>query len=207
LKILSEKELQEKITEKIKESAKGGDFENTAFLKDTVGINTNANANFNITENEISELESDLTKQIKKVLLTLLARREYSQQELREKLNIKGFPQALSEKILQTFIENDYQSDQRYCEMLIRSRIIKFSGPFKIRMELKKKGVSEVLVEQALSEAECDWFALALEAAQKKTANWKAFDFNEKGKLMRFLQGRGFDQEHISYAVEKISIT
>ena len=201
MKVLNKKELQEKLLNKVKEQAKDGALEDTSLLQDVFS----SDINININDDLYSEFEADLVKQIKKTLLTLLSRREYSQQELREKLNSKNFPHLLSETILEDFKRDNYQSDQRYCEMLIRSRIIKLSGPFKIRMELRQKGVSENLVEQTISDAGCNWFDLALEAAKKKTINWKIFEFEDKAKLMRFLQGRGFEQEQITYAVDRLS--
>ena len=201
MKIFNKKELQEKLISKIKEQAKDGSaLNNASFLQEFPPSNKSSHTSLET----VSEPEGELEKQIKKTLLTLLARREYSKKELSDKLSTKGFPSLLSETILEAFIKDDYQSDQRYCEMLIRSRIVKLSGPFKIRMELRQKGVSENIVEQTISDANCDWFDLALEAAKKKTANWKTFEFEDKAKLIRFLQGRGFEQEQISYAIERL---
>ena len=64
--------------------------------------------------------------------------------------------------------EDNYQSDFRYGEMLLRSRISKQSGPNNIKMELAAKGISDSLIEIILSNVECDWNELALLAAEKK---------------------------------------
>ena len=142
-------------------------------------------------------------KALHQYFLSLLARREYSRQELKNKAKVKGFNSDLVEQIIEEFVRENLQSDGRFCEMLIRSRIIKESGPFKIRMELKQKGVEDSVIENAISEADCDWFEMAKSAASKKTSNWKSKDAAHKAKLMRFLQSRGFDGEQVRFAVEE----
>lgn len=183
MKILNEQELKEKLIEKVSE---------------------NHQLAIELEQSSSHKKISDTEKAIEKYLLTMLARREYSSFELRNKLKEKAFDADLSEYVLKKFTEEGQQSDQRFCDMFIRSRILKQSGPFKIRMELNAKGVSAAIISQGLSQVECDWFELALAAAKKKTALWRQFEFEDKAKLMRFLQGKGFEQEQIRYAVESL---
>ncbi len=150
------------------------------------------------------EEPEDPKKRIQKVFLSALARREYSQQELMQKASTKGFDSELADEVLSELLSEGYQSDQRYAEMLVRSRINKQTGPFKIKMELKQKGVPAPEVALAFENIECDWFELALEAAQKKSSSWRSFEFEDQAKMTRFLQGRGFEQDHIQHAIEEL---
>jgi len=197
MKILDEKALKAKLVEKRAEK----NINDSAFI----GASEKSQLLEAGNKKNLSAAEDDPEKAIKKYLLSTLSRREYSVYELQKKLNEKDFDPVLSDTVLQSFIEEGLQSDQRFCEMFIRSRIAKNSGPFKIRMELNAKGVAETLINQGLSDTECDWSALALDCAKRKTASWKSFNFDDKGKLMRFLQGRGFDQDQIRYAVKELT--
>lgn len=185
MKVLSEQELKEKLAEKIQpdESEKG------------------------IHQLDFKSKDLDPEKELKKYLLFLLSKREYSQSELSSKAETRQYDETLIEKILKVLVEENYQSDQRYAEMVVRARINKQTGPVKIRMELKQKGVASSIIESALSVSDCDWFELAASCARKKYKPVKEnAGFSEKqkarAKLMRFLQGRGFDSEQIRYAVE-----
>src|SRR5690606_23075065 len=111
-----------------------------------------------------------------KSFMKLLQRREYSEHELRSKAASDGYAQEAIDQALQYLQDNHYQSDERFCDMFIRSRINRLSGPYKLRMELRQKGIDEGLIMQRIQSSEVDWFALALEAASKKCANWPAKD-------------------------------
>lgn len=192
MKVLNEQELKAKLLEKI---ANKNLAENKSITKNLLNKNSNT---------ELEFTSKDLEKTIEKYVIGLLSRREYSVFELQQKLREKAFDTELATRVLQQMIEQGLQSDQRFCDMFIRSRISKQSGPFKIRMELTAKGVSTQMINTALLNIDCDWFALALEAAKKKTALWKRFEFDDQAKLMRFLQGKGFEHEQIRYAVEGV---
>jgi regulatory protein len=57
------------------------------------------------------------------------------------------------------------------------------------------------MIQEALSEAEQDWSALAREMRQKKFGADVPSDFKEKARQMRFLQYRGFEPSQIQAAV------
>ena len=157
------------------------------------------------TEQEVAKKpEADDSETLKKSFMKLLQRREYSEHELRSKAAREGFTQEAIDQALQYLQDNHYQSDERFCDMFIRSRINRLSGPYKLRMELRQKGIDEGLIMQRIQSSEVDWFALALEAASKKCANWPAKDARAKAKLLRFLQGRGFDTEHCRHALDSL---
>jgi len=198
MKVLSEKELKSLLAEKI--AQKNLLVSTSDGSPERVLSNSPEQV---LSENQEAQ-EQDSEKSIKNYLLKTLTRREYSAAELRAKCLQKNFNPALAESVLQQLIEESFQSDQRFCEMFIRSHIAKHSGPFKIRRELIAKGLSTSVINKGCAEIESDWFALALEAAQKKTHSWKSFEFEDKAKLMRFLQGKGFEQEQIRYAADTL---
>ena len=61
--------------------------------------------------------------------LTLLVRREHSARELKSKLVRKGLDADESAAALEQLQSKDFQSDARFGEMLVRSRITQGYGP------------------------------------------------------------------------------
>ena len=147
-------------------------------------------------------IEIDLKEQrtkLRKSMMGLLARREQSCLELFQKMQKKGFDEDLIEENIVDFTQRGWQSDQRYAEMMLRSRILKQHGPTKIRFELKQKGVLTCIVDNVLN-IEFDWQSLAIQAKEKKFSN-HPLDQKNKQKLYRFLQQRGFSSQHINAAM------
>ncbi|HET8705765.1 MAG TPA: regulatory protein RecX, partial [Pseudomonadales bacterium] len=125
----------------------------------------------------------------------LLARREHSRSELKRKLK-KADDGSLGE-VLDQLEEKGYQSDRRYCEVLVRSRISSGHGPLKIRFELKQKGVDAALIDEVISEQSPDWTALARRARERRFGESLPEDRQEVLKQLRYLVGRGFEQSQL----------
>lgn len=137
--------------------------------------------------------------------LNLLARREHSQQELREKLR-KRYPDddARIEETLTLLIERGLQSDDRFAEAFVRSRHMRGQGPVRIRFDARQKGV-EAQVNTVLDESPLDWYELAAETATRKLGRADITELKIKAKLYRFLSQRGFQPDHIRFAVESLT--
>lgn len=101
--------------------------------------------------------------------LALLARREHSRQELRSKLIARGFSDAEVDEALARLSENGLQSDERFVEALVRTRLQSGQGPARLRLELARHGLAD-LGDAALAEhAEHDgWHERALAFARKR---------------------------------------
>lgn len=99
--------------------------------------------------------------------------------------------------------ESGLQSDARLAESFIRARANRGQGPMKVKMELRQKGLSDDIVQQAMEESEVDWQTLAIEVSAKKfSRDFSPTDPKQRAKRQRFLQQRGFSFEQIS-AVER----
>ena len=133
-------------------------------------------------------------------MMGLLARREHSRLELLQKMTIKGFDKVLINENVDDFINRDWQSDLRYSEMLVRSRIMKQHGPVKISIELRQKGLPPDLIAKSMA-IDTNWSELALAALNKK---FPAIAANqaERSKQYRFLQTRGFNHQQIKWAMK-----
>ncbi|MEJ2042194.1 MAG: regulatory protein RecX [Reinekea sp.] len=132
--------------------------------------------------------------------LNILAQREHSRAELRNKL-IAKFPEQDQDidAILDRLAAQHLQSDQRYAEMWLRSGISKGWGPVRIIAEACHKGI-ELQVSDLLSESNLDWFEQALTVCRRKF-NYRLC-VEDKPKAYRFLSYRGFSADAIQYAIE-----
>lgn len=148
-----------------------------------------------------------------------LGRREHSQFELREKLLAKDCDPDSVEALLQEFIEEGYQSDERMTSALIKDSIGKNHGTVRIFHNLKKHGLktiasasginrwieehsdffNDLIVNEIENEQEeqgdtyeVDWLTQAVEARCRKYGDTIPTDAKEKARQLRFLQYRGF---------------
>ena len=133
---------------------------------------------------------------IRLAAMNLLARREHSVRELRNKLKHR-FPD--SDKIdeqLSLLIAERLQSDVRFAQSYARQRISRGYGPLRLRDELRERGVSEADFATAMDEMEIDWCAVATDVMYKKFGLRDAIDLKEKARRARFMHYRGFATEH-----------
>ena len=124
--------------------------------------------------------------------LTLLARREHSARELKSKLARKGLDASESASALADLQAKDYQSDARFGEMLVRSRIAQGYGPRWIVAELKTHGIAESKARDLIDATESDWTALARQTLRRRYVG-KPTSLAERVKRANFLLRRGFD--------------
>jgi regulatory protein len=130
----------------------------------------------------------------------LLSRREHSSQEVTQKLNRKGFDDALIEQITQDLRDEGLLSDERFAESYTRSRISGGYGPLRIRQELRQRGVSDEIIATTIINDETQWFELARKVREKRFGDEKPKNLKEKLKQQKFLQYRGFSQQYMKYA-------
>ena len=157
---------------------------------------------------EISDLLSDSEVDrffdpaaARKKAMDFLARREYGQTELIKKLANKGYDRSVAEQAVVKLSGEGLQSDQRFADSFIQSRINQGKGPVRVRLDLGQRGVDDATIEYALRQARADWRELARDARRKKFGSLKPADFKAKAKQMRFLQYRGFESDHIQAAI------
>lgn len=121
----------------------------------------------------------------------LLAQREHSARELRDKLARRFGPADALDDVLRTLAEEGLQSDARYAEARVRSRVGRGFGPLKIREELRQAGIQGDLIEQVLDTAGVSWRDNAEAAMQQKFRGPPA-DRRELARRSRFLAARGY---------------
>ena len=150
----------------------------------------------------VALVDKDECKRVRHALVRLLSRREHSEHELHQKLGLKDFASEIIADELAKLQAMGLQSDRRYVEAVLREQSSRGKGPLYIRAYLQQKGVSNDDVQAAWCEIEVDWFALARTVRIKKQADVSNLEPKAKQRCYRYLAQRGFNREHIDYAME-----
>ncbi len=143
--------------------------------------------------------------------MELLARREHSRAELKDKLKRREYeyPADFIETVLDDFAERNLQSDERFAEVYVRSRINRGFGETKIRSELQSRGVTGDVMLLALEAADVNWHDNAEAALTKKFSSAvRAENVRSqkiRAKMQRFLQNRGYNPDQIISAVNRMA--
>lgn len=148
-----------------------------------------------------TELKMNATlEQVRHTAINLLARREHSQLELRQKLLRRGYAAELIATVLLQLMQKDLQSEARFVENYVRTRSNKGYGPTRIMAELQQRGISAEFIKTVIDENAVEWLSLARAVWQKRFSKKLPGSSAEKMKQIRFLQYRGFSQEQINAA-------
>ena len=140
--------------------------------------------------------------EVRKKAMDYLSRREYGFYELVEKLVFYGFLKETALIAVENLTSEGLQNDQRYVESFVQSRINQGKGPLRIQQELQHRKVSDNLINDAINETTENWFKLAEKVRLKKFGSKIPLDFQKKAKEMKFLIYRGFESDHIQYAMK-----
>ncbi len=131
-----------------------------------------------------------------------LSRRDHSVRELQDKLLQKGGTLTQVHAVIAWCQQQNFQNEQRFCELLVRSKANKGYGPAWISQAARQHGITQELIRDALQDESFDWFANALTQYQKKFGDKPIGDYHDKQKRMAYLLRRGFSSEHIREALQ-----
>ena len=156
----------------------------------------------------LSSGEQD-TKAIKTAALRLLARREYSRLELYRRLSQRFSNIEVIQDVLANLSDEGYQSDARFAESFIRSKVSAGNGPFKIKIALREKGICESTALSAFDRLNIDWIEVIDRVFAKRFGvndSFQAGNQHERqqalAKQVRYLKNKGFYQEHIEAVID-----
>ncbi len=129
--------------------------------------------------------------------LRLLTRRDRSETELRQKLEQFGFSLAAINNAVKKCQEYNYLDDTRYASERARSLMRTGRGVGrKILFDLRRRGISDELAQQAVIDAESEFppADLLREQLQRRFPgfNYTTADQRERRRAIGFFQRRGF---------------
>jgi len=125
------------------------------------------------------------------IALRFLKFRPRSIFEVEQKLKTKKIPDKEIKRVIKVLKENKLLDDKEFAKMWVRDRnLLKPTGSYLLRLELKRLGISESDIENALKEqnAAAIQEELAKKALESK-ARYRHADFQ---KQAAFLARRGF---------------
>jgi regulatory protein len=136
---------------------------------------------------------------VRAAAVALLARRDLSSGELRERLGARGFEPEATVEVLAGLMAEGALNDERYAYNYVAYHAGRGRGPVRIRADLRARGLPEELIEAALASGP-DWPALAAVARARRFGRSPPAAWREKARQARFLQYRGFSADHIRAA-------
>jgi regulatory protein len=123
-----------------------------------------------------------------------------------EKLNHWNISEEDSRRILDLLQEEKYLDDRRYATYYTRDKFrLNGWGKVKISVMLRRKGIPEALIIEALSEIDDEsYFSACAKLISEKSATLNEKNhFVRKGKLFRHAAQRGFESELIHRILSK----
>jgi regulatory protein len=128
--------------------------------------------------------------------LRIVSRRQYSVMEVREKLLKKGFGEGRVEESVSKLKDYGYLDDGELAKSLVYSKFHSAGyGRRKIRQYLRKRKIPENIIESELEESVSRREAIerGVELLGRKQQRAEKKLMWEKGRVLRFLAGRGFE--------------
>ncbi len=124
--------------------------------------------------------------------LGMLARREHSRRELKTRLGQSGYAGDEADAAIERLGEQHYQDDDRFAEVLLRSRIARGYGPLRLRVELKSHGFADARIRELLDAMDVDWSVCAANQLRRHYGSVGTADRVERMRRAQFLLRRGF---------------
>ena len=134
--------------------------------------------------------------------LELLARREHSRLELRQKLIQRGFSTDRIESALDQLTEEHWLDEARFAELYACGRADKGYGPLRIARELRERGVPDEQVTTSLAALDPFWLPKLRELHRKRFKALVPTDAAGRMQQTRVLRQHGFTLDQIKHLFE-----
>lgn len=158
-----------------------------------------------LSEDEIAALrEIDAVARAVDRAVRLLARRPYSRAEIRRNLESKEIAPAVIDDALNRLERLGYVDDRAFALYWIENRErFRPRGPRALRYELRQKGVSDSIIDEALEGL--DPASSARQAAEDKARRLRGLDPDEfRQRIGSFLIRRGFEYDVVREVVDHL---
>ena len=133
--------------------------------------------------------------------LELLTRREHSQQELARKLAQRGVAADVAQTVIGQLHDAGWQSNDRFAEVLLRSRAANGYGPAYIRAELASHGLSREAISSTMDGFDGDWVENARDLLRRRHPQALTGDLAARRKAADALLRRGYAMDCIRTAM------
>jgi regulatory protein len=155
--------------------------------------------------NEI--LYEDLKKKAIRASLSLLSYKQRTAFELRKKLKDKEYDEEIIDIAIARLIELGYVNDERYARDFVDMRK-SYSGLYKLKTDLYKRGINNDIIELVLSEIDADDQYEELKAMCKKKLNQsEGLEVSKKyNRIMSYLLRKGYNFSDVKRVMSDLDI-
>lgn len=149
---------------------------------------------FDVTEELLEEIQSkDELKKAYAKGIDIVSRRLHTEKEIRDKLKLKEYASLTINMTIEKLREYGYVNDQIFLEHYLSFKGLT-QGPIKLKYDLKRKGISEILIDSALENIKDDEYSRCLNIASSKLSSIsETLEMSKKyTRLAGFLQRKGY---------------
>jgi len=153
-------------------------------------------------------LEDKVAARARNNAYALLRQRPRSEHEIRERLKLKGYSDAVTEEIIELLKKAGDIDDARFAGLWVESRMsMNPAGDVVLKHELRAKGVSDTIIEATLTEKadKYDEYEVAFSMAKERFERFKKLDRPKAMKrVYDFLLRRGFKYDTVRRIIENL---
>lgn len=158
-----------------------------------------------LSDEKIKELlDTDKKNEVYQKALDFISFKPRTVHETHVKLQKLGYDETLIENTLSELSAHGLLNDELYANLWVEERTrLKPRSKRMIAFELRKKGISDELIQSAVEEV--DELEAAFEIAEKRLYRYKGLSrFEFRSKLGNYLAGKGFSYDVISEITQKL---
>lgn len=135
----------------------------------------------------------------------LCSKAEYSEWDIKEKLNKWGVDSESFNEIIEYLCQNNYINEERYAECFVSEKFrISRWGRIKIGYALRQKRVAEEYISSAFDVIDEEHYFETLKELIKSKSKGDISDFKKRASVYNFALSRGFEPELINKALKEI---
>ncbi len=131
----------------------------------------------------------------------MLARRELSEAQLRQRLTRRGHESSSIDAAVSQLTSESYLDDARVAGAIARTETsVKKRGRLRVLRKIQAAGIAAAIAEQAVADVfqDVDAHGLLVAALEKRLRGGRAItDEREFARLYRYLTGQGFESERV----------
>jgi regulatory protein len=157
-----------------------------------------------LTDEKIKKLrEQDSIEVALQSAIHYLSYRPRSEDEVRKNLKKKVIQDHVIDEVIERLQQDGLVDDHKFAELWIENRsALRPRGSRILRLELRKKGISDKIIDSVTSNIDEDH--LAFQAAKKQARKYRGLEWQDfRKKMYGFLARRGFDYGIISTIIPK----
>lgn len=137
--------------------------------------------------------------------VTLLSMRARTEKEIIDSLRQNTYPEEVIARVMQRLTEAGYINDADFAAQFFSSRLSRGLGSRRIRMELRKKGVSADTIDDTITALDAeDIFSSAIKTAEKAARGKNLSDRADRQKVLAALARRGYDYDIARAALDAV---